>query len=61
MPDFTPSAFVLQAHQGSVINRWGPFKSADQAADWATRFLDSGSGWWEIVPIWDPAQAWGDR
>lgn len=56
MPDrgFHPGSYVIWARTSSAINVWGPFTTADEAAHWASTYLESGKGRWSIIPVWDP-------
>ena len=52
----TPARLMqfVQARTPRQTNLWGPFNSADEAARWATKHIQSGAGQWIIRAIWDP-------
>jgi hypothetical protein len=57
---FHPNGYILQARTPRQTNLWGPFKTADEAAHWATTNISSGAGQWVIRPLWDPKMAQAD-
>jgi hypothetical protein len=54
---FRPNGYILHARTPRQTNIWGPFKTADEAALWATENISSGAGQWVIRPLWDPNMA----